>query len=46
MDSDMAASMLRRLKDNGFEISAIYADNDSTTAARLKTEFQHLKKKM
>lgn len=41
----MAASMLRRLKDDGFEISAIHADNDSTTAARLKAEFQSLEKR-
>lgn len=45
MESDMAASMLRRLKDDGFEISAIHADNDSTTAARLKAEFQSLEKR-
>lgn len=42
MESDMA---LRRLKDDGFEISAIHADNDSTTAARLKEEFQSLEKR-
>lgn len=45
MESDMAASMLRRLKDDGFEISAIHADNDCTTAARLKAEFQSLEKR-
>lgn len=42
MESDKYEN-LRRLKDDWFEISAIYADNDSTSVARLKAEFQSKK---
>ena len=44
MDADMAASMVRNIKDLGADVSVIHADNDRSTAARLKIEFKDLEK--
>lgn len=45
MEADMAASMVHNVKDLGTDVSVIHADNDSSTAARLKIEFQNLEKR-
>lgn len=45
MEPDMASAMLYRMKEDGCEVQAIHADNDSTTAARLRNDFPSLQKK-
>ena len=45
MEADMASTMLHELHDLGTEVKAIHADNDSSTAARLKVEFAEIEKK-
>lgn len=41
----MASAMLYRMKEDGCEVQTIHADNDSTTAARLRNDFPSLQKK-
>lgn len=45
MEPDMASAMLYRMKEDGCEVQTIHADNDSTTAARLRNDFPSLQKK-
>lgn len=45
MEPDMASSMLCSLQADGYYVKAIHADNDSTTAARLKCDFPSIEKK-
>ncbi|XP_061168272.1 uncharacterized protein LOC133177209 [Saccostrea echinata] len=45
MEPDMASAMLNRMREDGCEVQTIHADNDSTTAARLKNMFPSLQKK-
>lgn len=45
MEPDMAITMLHKMREKGYEVSVLHSDNDSTTAARLKTHFSNLIKK-
>lgn len=45
MEPDMASAMLYRMKEDGCEVLTIHADNDSTTAARLRNDCPSLQKK-
>ena len=45
MEPDMAVAMAHNLAEEGFRIDVVHADQDSTTAARLKVDFPNLEKK-
>lgn len=45
MEPDMAITMIQKMKAKGCDVKVLHSDNDSTTAARLKNQFDDIIKK-
>ena len=45
MEADMASTIISRVKEDGYEVGTLHADNDSSTYSRLQAEHRSIEKK-